>query len=184
MEKIIWDSSHCGFYFSRWWTRPTSILGIAPCFRLTPYHPFRPSRSARSNALTIKLRSDVRVAGLPLSVLTLIIHVYPTKFIYPNPPRGLPIYSPEDQQQAIVTSSRANMPRLRIIAGPSLDNLTVIEANSGIPLHIKSETFEGSIVVHIKGFADVKGNVSHSSYFDQNERKGITWSIQTQGLFI
>lgn len=42
------------------------------------------------------------------------------------------------------------MPRLRILAGPSLDDLTPIEANSGVPIHIKSDAFDGQIVVHIK----------------------------------
>lgn len=73
------------------------------------------------------------------------------------------------------------MTRLRILAGPSLDDLTPIEANSGVPIHIKSDAFDGQIVVHIKGFADINGNVSHSSYFEQKERKGVTWSIQAQG---
>ncbi|CAL1699645.1 unnamed protein product [Somion occarium] len=76
------------------------------------------------------------------------------------------------------------MPRLRILAGPSLDELVPIEANSGVPLHIKSDVFEGQILVYIKGFADTNGDVGDSSYFEQKERKGITWSIQVQGRFL
>lgn len=73
------------------------------------------------------------------------------------------------------------MPRLRVLAGRSLDDLVPIEANSGLPLYVKSDAFEGQIAVYIKGFADENGNIGHSSYFDQKARKGITWSIQVQG---
>lgn len=73
------------------------------------------------------------------------------------------------------------MPRLRVLAGPSTSELVPIVANSGVPLKIKSDVFEGSVVVYIKGFVDEAGRVGDSPYFEQEERKGITWSIQVQG---
>ncbi|KAJ3523702.1 hypothetical protein NM688_g8683 [Phlebia brevispora] len=73
------------------------------------------------------------------------------------------------------------MPRLRILAGPSLTELVPIEANSDVPTHIKSDGFDGQVAVYIKGF---EGGSSHSPYFDHEKRKGITWSIQVQGRFL
>ncbi|TFY56850.1 hypothetical protein EVJ58_g7383 [Rhodofomes roseus] len=74
------------------------------------------------------------------------------------------------------------MPCLRILAGPSLDDLTPITANSGKALKIQSDVFEGKIAAYIKGFADPSGNVSDSAYFDK--RSGVSWSIQVQGRFL
>ena len=75
------------------------------------------------------------------------------------------------------------MPRLSVVAGPSLDALVPISVNSGIPHNIVSDAFEGQIVAYIKGFTDEEGNVlqSENEYFQREDRKGITWSIQTQG---
>jgi hypothetical protein len=72
------------------------------------------------------------------------------------------------------------MPRLSVVAGPSLDALVPITVNSGIPHNIVSDAFEGQILAYIKGFTDEDGNVE-SEYFQREDRKGITWSIQTQG---
>jgi len=71
------------------------------------------------------------------------------------------------------------MPRLSVVAGPSLDALVPISVNSGIPHNIVSDAFEGEILAYIKGFADEEGN--QNEYFQREDRKGITWSIQTQG---
>ena len=73
------------------------------------------------------------------------------------------------------------MPRLRFSAGPSLTDLTTLEINSDIPLHVKSPGFEGQVAVYIKGLTDASGSHAHSPYFDHKDRKGITWSIQLQG---
>lgn len=73
------------------------------------------------------------------------------------------------------------MPRLRFSAGPSLTDLTPLEINSDIPLHVKSSGFDGQVAVYIKGLADSSGSSTHSPYFDHKDRKGITWSIQLQG---
>jgi hypothetical protein len=75
------------------------------------------------------------------------------------------------------------MPRLSVVAGPSLDALVPITVNSGIPHNIVSDAFEGQILAYIKGFTDEEGNVlpGESEYFQREDRKGITWSIQTQG---
>jgi Protein of unknown function (DUF1769) len=75
------------------------------------------------------------------------------------------------------------MPRLSVLAGPSLDALVPISVNTGIPHDIVSDAFEGQILAYIKGFTDEDGNILQSEYFQREERKGITWSIQTQGTF-
>ena len=73
------------------------------------------------------------------------------------------------------------MPRLRILAGPTPDQLVPIQANSGKPTRIASDAFEGEVAVYIKGFADTEGRVGDSEYFEK--RSGVTWSIQVQGAF-
>lgn len=73
------------------------------------------------------------------------------------------------------------MPRLRVVAGPSLDTLVPISVNSNESHPITSDAFDGRILVHIKDFTDKQGSVLHSEYFDREDRKGITWSIQVQG---
>lgn len=73
------------------------------------------------------------------------------------------------------------MPRLSVVAGPSLDALVPITVNSGIPHNIVSDAFEGQILAYVKGFTDEEGNALQSEYFQREDRKGITWSIQTQG---
>ena len=74
------------------------------------------------------------------------------------------------------------MPRLRVVAGPSLDALVPISVNSGEPHTITSDAFEGRILAYIKDFTDKDGSVLQSEYFDREDRKGITWSIQVQGV--
>ena len=76
------------------------------------------------------------------------------------------------------------MPRLRILAGPSTTDLKPIRANSGDGADVSSEVFEGKVAVFIKGFADPDGKVSQSEYFEHEERRGVTWSIQVQGMDI
>jgi len=78
------------------------------------------------------------------------------------------------------------MPRLSVVAGPSLDALVPITVNSGIPHNIVSDAFEGQILAYIKGFTDEEGDglQSENEYFQREDRKGITWSIQTQGRFL
>lgn len=73
------------------------------------------------------------------------------------------------------------MPRLRVVAGPSLDALVPISVNSNESHPITSDAFDGRILVHIKDFTDKHGSVLQSEYFDREDRKGITWSIQVQG---
>jgi len=75
------------------------------------------------------------------------------------------------------------MPRLRVVAGPSLDALVPISVNSGVPHDIVSDAFEGQISTYIKDFTDEKGNILDSEYFRREDRKGITWSIQVQGMW-
>ncbi|KAH7912198.1 hypothetical protein BJ138DRAFT_1061636 [Hygrophoropsis aurantiaca] len=78
------------------------------------------------------------------------------------------------------------MPRLRVLAGPSQDCLVPITdaVNSGTAHKISSDRFEGSIVVNIKGFTDPQGRHLRSEYFEREDRKGITWSIQVQGRYL
>lgn len=76
------------------------------------------------------------------------------------------------------------MPRLSVVAGPSLDALVPISVNSGKPHNIVSDAFEGQVLAFVKGFTDEEGNVLESEYFQREDRRGITWSIQTQGNVI
>lgn len=71
------------------------------------------------------------------------------------------------------------MPRLRILAGPSLSELTPITANSDQVVEINSDAFEGRVAAYIEGFEDASGRVSDSPYF--KKRPSVTWSIQVQG---
>ena len=74
------------------------------------------------------------------------------------------------------------MPRLRILAGPSFHDLTEIQANSDKGFTISTDAFEGEVAVYLKGFADADGMVQNSPYFEQEERRSVTWSIQFQGM--
>jgi hypothetical protein len=76
------------------------------------------------------------------------------------------------------------MPRLRVVAGPSLDRLVPISVNANEPHTISSDAFEGRVLAYIKDFPDKDGDgsVLQSEYFDREDRKGITWSIQIQGV--
>ena len=71
------------------------------------------------------------------------------------------------------------MPRLRILAGSSMSDLVPIHADSGVPVTVSSDAFEGQLAVFIKGFTDEDGQVRDSEYF--RKRSGVTWSIQMQG---
>ncbi|KAI0792507.1 DUF1769-domain-containing protein [Abortiporus biennis] len=74
------------------------------------------------------------------------------------------------------------MPRLRVSAGPSFEQLQPVEVNTDKATPVSSEEFEGQVAVYIKGFIDENGRVEHSNYFEK--RKGVTWSIQVQGRFL
>ncbi|EJD51323.1 DUF1769-domain-containing protein, partial [Auricularia subglabra TFB-10046 SS5] len=72
------------------------------------------------------------------------------------------------------------MPRLRILAGPSPDQLSPISANDGAAHEVKSDAFEGKIAVFLK----YEDESDLPEYFDAPERAGVTWSIQVQGRFL
>ncbi|KAL0960212.1 hypothetical protein HGRIS_011846 [Hohenbuehelia grisea] len=76
------------------------------------------------------------------------------------------------------------MTRLRVLAGPSPESLVPIThlVNTSMPHLISSDVFEGRIVVGIKNL-NGQGNGS-SGYFDRNDRRDVTWSIQMQGRFL
>jgi len=76
------------------------------------------------------------------------------------------------------------MPRLRVLAGPSPDKLSPVSTNTNKAHTIKSDIFEGKVIVHIKGFPDPSGNVLDSEYFEREDRQNVTWSIQVQGRFL
>ncbi|CAK5282440.1 unnamed protein product [Mycena citricolor] len=76
------------------------------------------------------------------------------------------------------------MPKLQVLAGPSLQSLTPISTlvNKNVPFRISTAEWEGEITVFIKGFND--GDPSSGAddeYFSRPDRQGITWSIQVQG---
>lgn len=74
------------------------------------------------------------------------------------------------------------MPRLRVLAGPSMDTMVPILPNTNIAHEIRTDLFEGKIVAHIKNFPDEDGNILVSEYFDLEDRRDVTWSIQVQGM--
>ncbi|KAI0659685.1 DUF1769-domain-containing protein [Cubamyces menziesii] len=76
------------------------------------------------------------------------------------------------------------MPHLRVLAGPSTSeqDLVPLRVNSGVPVKISSDAFEGQVAVFIKGLADAEGGIEDSDYF--RKRSGVTWSIQVQGRFL
>ncbi|KAG1776294.1 hypothetical protein EV702DRAFT_1109510 [Suillus placidus] len=76
--------------------------------------------------------------------------------------------------------------RLRVRVGPSMDKLVCItdKVNSGKAHDISSEFFEGKVAINIKGFTNPSGEELSAEYFDREDRKGITWSIQVQGRFL
>ncbi|KAG6335512.1 hypothetical protein ID866_3584 [Astraeus odoratus] len=78
------------------------------------------------------------------------------------------------------------MPRLRVLAGSSLDTLEPIThlVNTGRHYSVHSDRFDGKVAVYIKGFTDPQGRAPCSEYFERPDRKGITWSIQVQGRFL
>ncbi|VDB91308.1 unnamed protein product [Peniophora sp. CBMAI 1063] len=76
------------------------------------------------------------------------------------------------------------MPRLRVIAGPSLDDMQPMSVNTGEPFPISSPYFEGKLLAYIKGFPDEEGELLEHEYFEREDRAGITWSIQFQGRFL
>jgi len=76
------------------------------------------------------------------------------------------------------------MPRLRVLVGPNESSLRPITANDNRAYPIKSELFEGTVVVYIKGLVDEHGRQVLPEYFGWKERAGVTWSIQVQGRFL
>ncbi|KAI8972866.1 DUF1769-domain-containing protein [Trametes punicea] len=76
------------------------------------------------------------------------------------------------------------MPYLRVLAGPTTSetDLVPLKVNSGVPVKIASDAFEGQIAMFIKGLADAEGGIEDSDYF--RKRSGVTWSIQVQGRFL
>lgn len=67
-----------------------------------------------------------------------------------------------------------------------MDKLVCItdKVNSGKAHDISSEFFEGKVAINIKGFTNPSGEELSAEYFDREDRKGITWSIQVQGRFL
>ncbi|KAF7298015.1 hypothetical protein HMN09_01022600 [Mycena chlorophos] len=77
------------------------------------------------------------------------------------------------------------MPALRVLAGPSPQDLAPIPVNTNEPFRIKSSAFDGQVVVFIKGLNQVDAaSTAESQYFGRADRSGITWSIQVQGRFL
>lgn len=70
------------------------------------------------------------------------------------------------------------MPRLRVLAGPSSDDLRPITVNDGTAHPVTSDTFEGRVAVFLR-YDDEEGE--SMTYFDGPGRENVTWSIQVQG---
>ncbi|KAH9823503.1 hypothetical protein DFH28DRAFT_360162 [Melampsora americana] len=78
-------------------------------------------------------------------------------------------------------------PRIQILAGPTLDQLSPVKVNADQtgPMAIKTDSFEGALIVRIKNFAGVDGEIyrdTESDYFLYNH--DVTWSIQVRGRFL
>jgi len=80
--------------------------------------------------------------------------------------------------------------RFRVLAGTSYADLKDLPVNfdspsgSGEFFYVKSDTFEGRIVCSIDGYVGEDGVKTTSKYFEREDRKGVTWSIQVQGRFL
>lgn len=87
------------------------------------------------------------------------------------------------------------MARLRILAGVGssstssknnedglhLEDVTR-KVNTGTPHTLRSDVFEGEVVMHIKGFPSSPSSVGNADgYFESEERRGVSWSIQVRG---
>jgi hypothetical protein len=72
------------------------------------------------------------------------------------------------------------MPRLRVLAGPTANDLTPIShlVNTFETFSIKSDRFEGIMSVHIKGFVDENGQARESPYF-----RGTSGSNTPKGTY-
>ena len=68
------------------------------------------------------------------------------------------------------------MRRVRVLAGPTVHNLSEIDVNSNKGFTISSDVFEGQVAVFLKGFVDDKGSAEDVVYFKKRKRK--TCSIQ------
>lgn len=78
-------------------------------------------------------------------------------------------------------------PRIKILAGSSIDTLQPVQVNNdqSSPLPINTDKFQGALTVRIKDFADHNGEIyrdTESKYFAH--WTDITWSIQIQGRFL
>ena len=84
------------------------------------------------------------------------------------------------------TAHYYTMTKLRVLAGPNANDLTPIShlVNTSKAHRIKSDRFDGLVTVHVKGFVGTDGKTTDSAYFDGEDRKGVTWSIQVTGRFL
>lgn len=75
-------------------------------------------------------------------------------------------------------------PRLRVLAGPNPDSMVPITSivNTSNSHLIHSELFQGQVVANIRGMTDEYGQIPDSEYFQREDRQGVTWSIQVQGI--
>lgn len=74
---------------------------------------------------------------------------------------------------------------LRVLAGPSPYSLADIsdKVNTDQVHRIVSDVFEGDLCLQIKRFP-AHHRTTTSDYFERQDRRGITWSIQVQGSFL
>lgn len=75
------------------------------------------------------------------------------------------------------------MPCFRVLAGPSLDQLTQVKPNSDTAVKIKSDAYDGQVAVYLKGL-NSDGQSRDCTYFSTDSRANVTWSIQAQGLWL
>lgn len=78
-------------------------------------------------------------------------------------------------------------PRLRITAGPDVDNLARVGVNDEECVVIDTEAFQGRLMVRVKDFVGDTEDAAHkssASYFEHPHGSSMSYSIQVQGRFL
>lgn len=67
---------------------------------------------------------------------------------------------------------------------PTSSSSKVVTVNSSTPTHVKSDHFEGDVLVRIKDYKNAPANEASDAYFASKERTGKTWSIWVKGTSV
>ncbi|EJU02289.1 hypothetical protein DACRYDRAFT_99950 [Dacryopinax primogenitus] len=89
-----------------------------------------------------------------------------------------------DRLSSLPPQPPPTMVHLRVYAGTSVQNLSLIPVNTNTWVDISSPQFEGRVAVQLKGYIGPRGEKPQSKYFERPDRKGKTWSVAFQGRFL